>query len=242
MLAALLNFRPQPIHFNLSRNVFFAIWFGFLGFFVVMIWSRIRQVKKRTEFMQQMAMEIGFNFFARIDDSIAAELEGIQTSTASVSSALRFRNVLKGSFRGGTMVISDCSVRSGNSTSSFTVAAFKFSDPLASFSIFPEHKILKWLEKLGFVDIDLPEAPEFSRRFFLRGPDEAAVRKLFKPAVTQAFEASTDKALCASSAKNWLTFHHPTGIIPVENLRDFRQQTEAIANAFVQGSTFASHF
>ena len=238
-LAALI-FRPQPIHFDLPRNTFFLIWFAFLGFFVLMIYAKVREGRKRTEFIQQLAMEIGFSFFPKVDESLSAELAGIQTS--NLSSAQRFRNVMKGSFRGGTMVIADCSVRSGNSSSTFTVAAFKFADPLASFSIFPEHKLLKWLEKLGLADIDIAEAPDFSQRYFLRGANEAAVRELFKPAVTQAFESNTDKALCATSSGNWLTFNHPTGIIAVEKLRDFRQQTEAIASAFVQGHTFASHF
>ncbi len=238
-LAALI-FRPQPIHFDLPRNTFFLIWFAFLGFFVLIVYAKVRDGRKRTEFMQQFALEIGFSFFAKADDSMSSELAGIQTS--SLSAARGFRNVMKGSFRGGTMVIADCSVRSGNSSSTFTVAAFKFADSLPSFSIFPEHKLLKWLEKLGLADIDIAEAPEFSRRFFLRGTDEAAVRALFKPAVTQAFESSTDKALCATSSGNWLTFNHPTGIIRADKLRDFRQQTESIANAFVQSSTFASHF
>jgi hypothetical protein len=242
MSSVLLVSGSQQIHFNLPRNTFFLIWFAFLGLFVLVIYAKVRDGRKRTEKMQQLAMEMGFNFFAKADDPTATELEGIQTSTAGDTSARLFRNILKGSFRGGVAVIADCSVRSGNSSSSHTIAAFKFADPLPPFSIFPEHKIFKWLEKLGLTDIDLPEAPEFSRRFFLQTKNEAAVRELFKPAVTQAFESSTDPALCATSSGNWLTFYHPTGIISPEKLREFRQQTEAIANAFAQGHAFTTHF
>ena len=62
-------------------------------------------------------------------------------------------------------------------------------------------------EKLGYADIDIDGAPDFSRRFFLHGQDQAAVRALFKPEVTQAFEQLDAKTQWSvSGSGQWLVF------------------------------------
>ena len=58
---------------------------------------------------------------------------------------------------------------------------------LPQFSLTPEG----WLSRLGQVfgmqDIDFDDAPEFSKAYRLKGPDETAIRTLFTPEIRQFF-------------------------------------------------------
>jgi len=58
---------------------------------------------------------------------------------------------------------------------------------LPQFTLTPEG----WLSRLGQVfgmqDIDFEDAPEFSKAYRLKGPDETAIRTLFTPEIRQFF-------------------------------------------------------
>lgn len=60
---------------------------------------------------------------------------------------------------------------------------------LPAFILYPETFFAKMGKAFGRSDINFPESPEFSRRFILRGDDEAAIRALFTPALRQALES-----------------------------------------------------
>jgi hypothetical protein len=60
---------------------------------------------------------------------------------------------------------------------------------LPAFVLFPESFLAKMGKLLGRADINFPESPEFSRKYILRGDDEAAIRALFTPALRQAIES-----------------------------------------------------
>jgi hypothetical protein len=60
---------------------------------------------------------------------------------------------------------------------------------LPQFILFPETFFAKMGKMFGKTDINFPESPEFSRKFVLRGDDEAAIRGLFNPALRHALEA-----------------------------------------------------
>jgi hypothetical protein len=60
-----------------------------------------------------------------------------------------------------------------------------------SFNMQPEGKLLKLVLMLGLPDINFDDAPEFSKNYFLYGEDEAAVRRLFNPKVTDALGRQT---------------------------------------------------
>jgi hypothetical protein len=69
-----------------------------------------------------------------------------------------------------------------------SVVAFETSGaPLPRFDLQPEHVFHKLASVLGFNDIDFPDAPAFSSKWHVRGPDEDAVRRLFTPEVIEAF-------------------------------------------------------
>jgi hypothetical protein len=57
---------------------------------------------------------------------------------------------------------------------------------LPTFILFPETFFAKMGKMLGRSDINFPESPEFSKKYVLRGEDEAAIRAIFSPALRQA--------------------------------------------------------
>ena len=59
---------------------------------------------------------------------------------------------------------------------------------LPAFLLFPETLLAKMGKMFGRADINFPDSPEFSRKYILRGDDEAAIRALFTPALRQALE------------------------------------------------------
>lgn len=59
---------------------------------------------------------------------------------------------------------------------------------LPAFLLFPEGFAAKMGKLFGKSDINFADSPEFSRKFVLRGDDEAAVRGLFSPALRRALE------------------------------------------------------
>ena len=59
---------------------------------------------------------------------------------------------------------------------------------LPVFLLFPETFLAKMGKMFGRADINFSDSPEFSRRYILRGDDEAAIRALFTPALRQVLE------------------------------------------------------
>jgi hypothetical protein len=59
---------------------------------------------------------------------------------------------------------------------------------LPAFVLFPEGFLAKMGKMFGRTDINFPDSPEFSRKYILRGDDEAAIRAIFTPALRQALE------------------------------------------------------
>ena len=56
---------------------------------------------------------------------------------------------------------------------------------LPPFVLMPENLFHKVVSALGWHDIDFPEAPNFSKRFLLRGAQEHAIRAAFNPGVLE---------------------------------------------------------
>ena len=58
---------------------------------------------------------------------------------------------------------------------------------LPEFEMHPEGWASHFSEAVGYKDIDFPEAPEFSRTYFLHAKDDVAVRRAFTPEVIRYF-------------------------------------------------------
>jgi hypothetical protein len=224
---------PQKMHFNIPPWLFWTMWLGFLGLVVLMLYAKSRETKKRRAALEQFGMESGFLFSEKLDDALAAHLAEIHVNVAQMEYKPHYSNVLQGNAGGGDAVIADRTVGAGKSQSTTTIVAFNMKTALPTFMICGETVLWRLADKVGYSDIDIDGAPGFSKRFFLHGEDQAAVRALFKPEVTQAFEALDPKVqLSVSGSGPWLVAYRPGRLIPAHELRAFLQPAESLANAF----------
>ncbi len=231
--ALALFLAPRTFHFRIPDSLFWAIWLGFLAFIGLMLYAAFRSAKKRRADLEQFGMENGFLFTAKPDAALEEAMGEIRVSGMQVDSHPRFANVLQGSIGGAEAIVADATTGSGKSQSTATITAIKFGAPLPKFMLAPENTLWHLVEKLGFSDLDIDGAPDFSRRFFLHADDPAATRELFKPEVTQAFEALDPKtSLYVSASGRWLSFYRPGRLIAAQQLREFLQQVEPLAGAF----------
>ena len=110
-----------------------------------------------------------------------------------------------------------------------TVAALR-SEQLCfpEFSLRPEIFLDKLGPALGLQNIDFDSHPEFSKRFVLEGPDEAAIRSFFTPAVLEFFENNPCHSLEAHN--DTMFFYHENKLRKVEELKELLAQAyEAFA-------------
>jgi hypothetical protein len=211
---------------------------GMMALMALIIWAAAREQRKRREALTQFGLENGFMYCEQPDAVIAEELAQIQVGPCGYEKRARFRNVLRGSVGGLDTIIADRTVGSGKSQSTSTIVAFKFGTAFPMFTLCGENVLWHIAEKLGYSDIDIDGAPDFSSRFFLHGQDQAAIRELFKPEVTQAFaQMDKDKAPYIAGAGQWLVICHLGRGIPPKDLRDFLQQAQSVAGAFRRAQT-----
>lgn len=235
-LVAIARRPPQPPW--LPPWLLFA---GMAALTVLILYAAARERRKRREGLAQFALETGLVFSEQPDPVMAEELAQIHIKSAAFKQRARFRNVLRGSAAGLDTILADRTVGSGKSQSTATIVAFKFSAPFPAFMLCGENVLWHIAEKLGYSDIDIDGAPDFSRRFFLHGDDPTAIRALFKPEVTQAFEQiSNDRPPYVTASGQWLVVYYPTRVIKPKDLRDFLQQAQALANAFRRVQTSAA--
>lgn len=104
----------------------------------------------------------------------------------------RITNRLTGTLDGQRADLFDVRVEflseNGRSEHLRTILFLAVPPGIPHFMVRPEGAWDRLGELLGVQDIDFASHPKFSRRFVLRGPDTAAVRRLFGPLVLEWFE------------------------------------------------------
>ncbi|MFB3814680.1 MAG: hypothetical protein ACE14L_11270 [Terriglobales bacterium] len=208
---------------------------------IVLAIVAFRSERRRRQQLAQLATEMGFTYSELPETDLAHELPRVPLAGLQVDADPEFRNVMRGSAAGCEVIIADRVITRGvgrsRGRSVSTVAAFKLAADFPPFILAPENFVWRAVEKLaGMADIDIEGAPEFSRRFFLHGQDETAVRAVFTPAVVQACEQLDGKSgLCVIAAGRWLLVSRPGDQVAAVKVRDFLEQ----AIPFVQ--VFAAH-
>ena len=104
---------------------------------------------------------------------------------------------------------------------------------LPAFLLFPEGFLAKMGKMFGRADINFPESPEFSRKYILRGDDEAAIRAIFTPAVRQALEGQ-DRVTIEGAGPLLFIFRKGRRLKP-EELPARIEQDKRIAALFFEG-------
>jgi hypothetical protein len=88
---------------------------------------------------------------------------------------------------------------------------------LPDFALRPEHLFDKIGSALGFHDINFDTHPEFSRRFSLKGTDDATLRLLFDEQVLSFFEGAS--GISVEGAGQQMIYYRPSVLAPPASLR-----------------------
>lgn len=151
---------------------------GIIGIVGGAIYLGWRHEKKRTEAMGLAAQALGFQFAERDDGAIAFGFPLCERGHSR-----KTKNVMTGTSGGRAVVLCDYqyTISSGKNSSTHvqTVAVFTDAAGLPEFDLAPENVLHRFAGLFGYQDIDFDQAEEFSKAYLLRGPDEAAVRKVF---------------------------------------------------------------
>ncbi len=204
-----------------------------------------RAARQRREGFTATAMQIGFSFESAGAPFSPSEVTKFHLFTTGHSK--EFHNILRGRTDGKDVLIFDYRYITGGgktqSTHQQTVAAFRLEGAnLPSFQLQPENLLHKLSAVFGYQDIDFPEHPEFSRRYLLRGQNEAAVRALFSASLIDAFESlSPETRWSVEGTENWLLVYRQGKRIKPAEVPQFLQQAGSIASSFAK-TTGATKF
>jgi hypothetical protein len=104
---------------------------------------------------------------------------------------------------------------------------------LPLFELRPQGFLDRVAEMFVHKDINFESHPVFSKRFVLKGEDEASIRSLFTPALLSAFEMlpPEKKWHIEESGMTLLVYRSNITVAP-QDLRTFLDETSAVAQTF----------
>jgi len=181
--------------------------------------------KKRAQALQALAAALSFTFTARGDDMLIGELG--EFHLFSQGYRRRISNVLQGKFNLVPVTVMDYKYTTGGGKSSHTwnqtVLVFD-SDKLQlpRFLLRPENLIDKIESAFGYKDINFDTAPVFSKKYLLRGENEAAVRNTFNGGILQYYEQHPGLSTEADGKK--LIFYRTSKVVPPDKIQAFLQE------------------
>jgi len=179
--------------------------------------------------LQEAGRLLGFEFLGRMP---AGERQALGV-LPYVGKARRGRvtGYLRRTQDGETLALFDFAYRHHKRRHAQTVAAL--ASPrldLPAFAVRPERILDRLIPLIGHRDIDFEGSPVFSRRYFLRGEDEAAVRALFTPERRTAFENVEPCGVAASGRR--LVYFEPDRLVWPGALDAFLERATRIVGMF----------
>jgi len=199
----------------------------------IIIWLAFYFEKKRREALSNATVGIGFSFEPKGDQSFVNSLRTF--SSFQKGHGHRARNVMRGRRGGVGLTIFDYkyTVSYGRSSQTYnqTVALAKVGMLAPSFSLTKESFLHKLGEAFGSKDIDFEANPAFSDKYFLRGTDAAAVRKLFSSSVMSFFENTNSEFTVEAAGDKFVVFKPRRKVKPTD-LETFIREVSTIVNIF----------
>lgn len=155
-----------------------------------MLWYRLREKKRRQAEMEALAQRLELSFTGKDDFGLARQLQNFELFARERNRLMgrgKITNVLRGQAGDAAVYLFDYSyvVNTGKSSHTVYQTVF-FADcknwSLPDFHLRPEGWWQKMKLALGMEqDINFPDEPEFSGRFWLKGQFEQLVREKFGP-------------------------------------------------------------
>ena len=176
---------------NDKTLIFIAIVGGIIGLVVVIAVVSAYFERKRTEAFKKLADELSFEFFPTGRAGLFQAVGGFHLF--NIGHSKEIKNHLCGQAGGIELNICDYKYITGSgkqrqthSQSALLARCAGMDLPL--FSLRPETIWHKIGNLFGLRDINFESHPTFSRRYLLKGPDEQAIRDLFRPEILEYFE------------------------------------------------------
>jgi hypothetical protein len=151
------------------------------------------QERKRIEAMRQAATMAGLQFEERLDKDALAALVG-ELPLFKRGHAHKATSVMRGTKGEHAIVLMDYQFTTGggknSQTHQQTVAVFPDgARGLPDFEVGPENFLHRIGQVFGYQDIDFEEDETFSKKYLLRGQDEAGIRSVFGPSARMTFSS-----------------------------------------------------
>jgi hypothetical protein len=193
----------------------------FAGVYVGMLYLN----RKRTQALKSMAASLSFTFSEKDDGSLMAQMSVFHLFSQGYGR--RITNVFTGKFNLVPVTVMDYKYTTGSGKSSHTwEQTILVMDceklQLPRFILHPENIFDKIGSIFGRKDINFDTAPLFSKRYFLRGDDEAAVRNLFNARVLGYFEQHQGLSIECDGAR--LIYYRTSKRVPPDKLQAFLQE------------------
>jgi hypothetical protein len=185
---------------------------------------------RRRKDLEELAASLGLEFLPEGPGQY--ELEGTGLEIFRLGQGRKAENFIRVRSGSGSLGIFDYRYITGSGkhsqTHAFTLALIGgVRAQVPQFELKPESLIYKIGEAIGFKDIDLPAFPEFSDKYRLTGPDEAAVHLFFTPHRAAWFEHNP--GLRVQGAPGHVVFFKRDGHLPVNSWQPFIEEAKAFA-------------
>ncbi|NQU98942.1 hypothetical protein HQ533_05755 [Candidatus Woesearchaeota archaeon] len=189
--------------------------------------------KKRRQAMSEEAVRIGFSFEPKGDDGFVEKL--LVFKSFKKGHRHRAKNVLKGRRNSLSWSIFDYrySVGYGKHSRTYnqTVAMVNLGIMAPSFYLTKGSFLHKLGSTFGYRDIDFESNPEFSKKYYLSGQDEQAIRKLFSSNILNFFGSVEVKFTVEAEGDKLVVFRPNKKVKPVE-IDDYIQDASKIVTVF----------
>jgi carbonic anhydrase len=201
---------------------------------LVVVGVRIAE-RKRADSLREAAERLGLSFDPNAEGILDSVFVNFPLFNRGRSR--RFRNLLSGGRGRDQVWLFDYRYVTGHGKNRRvhrrTVAAYpQAARNLPLFELRPERVFEKVLTMFGYQDIDLPEYPEFSGRYLLRGRDEDAIRALFNSKRIAVLEGI--KNVGVEGEGSCLVVYRHRRRVPPDQLPMFLDQARMIRDAFGQ--------
>lgn len=197
--------------------------------------------RKRSQKIQAIATGLGFTFRRKPVEADKGLIAGCSLANAGHGRVMS--NILEAAQTADlniTLFDYSYTVGYGKSSQVYQQTITRMQTPmlnLPAFALYPETIFSKLGKLFGGADINFPDAPEFSKKFILRGPDEAAIRALFTPAVRRFFEQQP--ALTIDAAGDLLFAHRSGRRAKPEQIESYVAEGKKIIALFFEAGNAA---
>ena len=223
-----------------SAAVIWIVIVGLVLFFAGLFAIFFYLDRKRSDKIQVVATRLGLTFRRKPTDADKALIVGCHIANSGHSHITS--NVLEAAQSEELrMTLFDhvYTVGYGKSSQQYNQTVTRMQSPvlhLPAFILFPETFFSKIGKLFGGADVNFPEAPQFSKKYILRGPDEGAIRSLFNPALLQFLEQQ-QRPLSVDAAGDTLFVHRTSRRAKPEEIEAYVAEGKQILAKFFEAQS-----